>query len=72
MSFSSDTKKELCRTQINSREEMTSECYGMLLYCKRFGADNIVFSTEVCIVCPDCVVARIQVNFQFGHPIFIA
>ena len=25
---------------------MTSECYGMLLYCKRFGADNIVFSTE--------------------------
>lgn len=46
MSFSSDTKRELCRTEINSKEEMTSECYGMLLYCKRFGADNIVFSTE--------------------------
>ena len=46
MSFSSDTKKELCKVHNTSVAENVAECYGLLLFCKHFSAKKIVFNTE--------------------------
>lgn len=46
MSFSSDTKKELCRVNNISVVEAVAECYGLLLFCKHFSNKRIVFNTE--------------------------
>lgn len=46
MSFSSDTKKELCRVQNETVAEAIAECYGLLLFCKHFSTKKIVFNTE--------------------------
>lgn len=46
MSFSSDTKKELCRTPYANIACIKAECYGFLLFCKKFKKDSIVLTTE--------------------------
>ncbi len=46
MSFSSDVKKELCKTRCFDREMRKAELYGMLLFGKTFRADKLVFTTE--------------------------
>ena len=46
MSFSSDIKKELCKTENSDAAELYAECYGLLLFCKRFTGKSIIFSTE--------------------------
>ena len=46
MSFSSDTKKELCKTASNLNEINIAETYGLLLFCKRFSDREISFKTE--------------------------
>lgn len=46
MSFSSDVKKELCALEINDKELMKAELYGMLLFGRSFRPDSMVFTTE--------------------------
>ncbi len=46
MSFSSDVKKELCAVLSCDREVLRAELYGMLLFCKYFSQNKIVFTTE--------------------------
>ncbi|MBQ5311934.1 MAG: DNA-binding protein WhiA [Oscillospiraceae bacterium] len=45
MSFSQDIKEELCQG-INDRDKEYGCLYGMLLFCRRFDASEIVFQTE--------------------------
>lgn len=46
MSFSYDVKKELCNIPFGDRQQMYAECYGMILFAKRFTPKEIVFKTE--------------------------
>lgn len=46
MSFSFDVKKELCNIPFGEKEQMYAECYGMLLFAKRFSPREIVLKTE--------------------------
>lgn len=46
MSFSSDTKSELCREQLQKRCCAVAEAYGVLLYCNMFTADEIRIVTS--------------------------
>lgn len=46
MSFSSDVKKELCSIKYNDYAELYAECYGMLLFARRFTLREILFKTE--------------------------
>lgn len=46
MSFSSDTKKELCKSSLKLDEMIKAEAYGLLLFCKRFSEQEISFRTE--------------------------
>ena len=46
MSFSSDTKKELCKFNFKKQKFKEVEMYGMLLFCKNFTEDTIVFVTR--------------------------
>ena len=51
MSFSSDVKKELCSLQINPEDNLAvertvAECYGMLLFGKKFSFNEISLATE--------------------------
>lgn len=46
MSFSSDTKKELCRIQTKLDEMVKAEAYGLLLFCRKFSDSEISFKTE--------------------------
>lgn len=48
MSFSSDTKNELCKTDIDDIQtaHLRAEYYGMLLFGKKFTSREIVFRTE--------------------------
>ena len=46
MSFSSDTKAELCRQAIQKRCCAIAEAYGILLYCNMFTADEIRIVTS--------------------------
>lgn len=41
MSFSSDVKAELCRSAAGSRQNAAAECYGVLLFCNTFSAQEI-------------------------------
>ena len=50
MSFSYSVKKELCGLMID-RDRKFACLYGMLLFCKNFDADSIVFQTENDMVC---------------------
>ena len=46
MSFSFETKKELCSFVNQNAVSMRAECYGFLLFAKIFSHDKIVFNTE--------------------------
>lgn len=46
MSFSYDTKAELCRDPIGRKCCALAECYGLLLYCNTFSAREIKIITE--------------------------
>ena len=46
MSFSADTKKELCCSENRRSGEMLAECYGLLLFSRYFSEKKIVFHTE--------------------------
>lgn len=46
MSFSSETKNELCRVHINEKQSAIAECYGVLLYCNTFSNKEIKIITE--------------------------
>lgn len=46
MSFSFETKKELCSFVNQNAASMRAECYGFLLFAKIFSHDKIVFNTE--------------------------
>ena len=46
MSFSSDTKRELCKVQAKLDEMIKAEAYGLLLFCKKFSDKDILFKTE--------------------------
>ncbi len=50
MSFSYSVKKELCSI-ITDRDRKYACLYGMLLFCRNFSADSIVFQTENDMVC---------------------
>ena len=41
MSFSADTKAELCSGRIEKRSLAVAECYGILLYCNTFRANEV-------------------------------
>ena len=41
MSFSSDVKAELCRTELGARACAVAECYGVLLFCNTFSSREI-------------------------------
>ncbi len=45
MSFSHNVKEELCSV-ITDRDKEYACFYGMLLFCRKFGADEILFRTE--------------------------
>ena len=46
MSFSSDTKTELCRQSFGGKCCAVAECYGILLYCNTFMENGIKIVTE--------------------------
>ncbi|HHZ06176.1 MAG TPA: DNA-binding protein WhiA [Clostridiales bacterium] len=46
MSFSSETKKELCKAHNICTHYLRAECYGLLLFAKKFKYNEIVLSTE--------------------------
>ncbi len=46
MSFAKDTKKELCMNTSTDVEVLRSEFYAMLLLCRDFNSERIVFKTE--------------------------
>lgn len=46
MSFSSETKAEMCRQPLNKKCCVAAEIYGILLYCNTFSADEIRIVTE--------------------------
>ncbi len=46
MSFSGETKRELCRTSAGQKGCARAEAYGVLLYCNSFRADQIRIVTE--------------------------
>ena len=46
MSFSSDTKKELCKIPLKLDEMIKAEAYGLILFCKKFSEQEISFRTE--------------------------
>jgi DNA-binding transcriptional regulator WhiA len=41
MSFSSETKAELCDSRLDKRSLALAECYGVLLYCNTFRTSEI-------------------------------
>lgn len=46
MSFSSETKKELCKNVPKLNEFIKAEVYGLLLFCRHFTDSEISFTTE--------------------------
>ena len=46
MSFSSDTKYELSKLELNNQSHKYAELYGMLLFSSKFSAREILFKTE--------------------------
>lgn len=46
MSFSAETKKELCKAQLKYDELICAEAYGLLLFSKHFSKNEISFRTE--------------------------
>lgn len=46
MSFASFVRKELCSNTTSSVSKLRAECYGMMLFAKKFSAEKITFKTE--------------------------
>ena len=46
MSFSSDTKRELCKAKLKPPELAWAEAYGLMLFAKSFSSKEICFRTE--------------------------
>lgn len=46
MSFSKETKTELCKTKIHNKEEETAMVYGMVLFSRTFSASSLSLTTE--------------------------
>ena len=46
MSFSKETKSELCSANIFNKEQKIAQVYGMVLFSRTFSNSNISFSTE--------------------------
>lgn len=46
MSFSTDTKRELCKAQLKYDDLICAEAYGLLLFCKKFSPGEMYFRTE--------------------------
>ena len=46
MSFSSETKTELCELELGETCCVTAECYGMLLFARQFGERSVRIVTE--------------------------
>lgn len=46
MSFSAETKKELCKTHSENINENIAESYGLLLFCRKFTPKELTFTTE--------------------------
>ncbi len=46
MSFSKETKEELCTSPVSTEEQQTALVYGMLLFSKNFSASCIALTTE--------------------------
>lgn len=46
MSFASNVKAEICKAQLSKKCCALAECYGILLYCNTFSADQIKIVTE--------------------------
>ena len=46
MSFSKETKSELCNANIFKKEEKIAQVYGMVLFSRIFSENNISLSTE--------------------------
>jgi len=46
VSFSSETKKELCKNVPKLNEFIKAEVYGLLLFCRHFSDSEISFTTE--------------------------
>lgn len=50
MSFAHEVKKELTRSTDNDRTRLLSECYGMLLFSRKFSCSEIGLKTEsICV-----------------------
>ncbi len=59
MSFSSEIRKELCKTALHKKCCIQAEAYGVLLYCSCFHSDLIRIMTE-----SDAFAARLPVLFK--------
>lgn len=46
MSFAAQVKKELCSNTTSSVEKLRAECYGMMLFARKFSSEKITFKTE--------------------------
>ena len=67
MSFSSETKAELCREPLQKRCCAVAEAYGVLLYCNMFTADEIrivTSSTELTERLPKLFKKAFGINFD--------
>lgn len=64
MSFSSDTKKELCKNPYDKLTDLQAECYGLLLFAKTFKENEILLNTENSFVAnrfSELLTARFQI-----------
>ncbi len=59
MSFSSDVKAELCRTEIGSKTCAVAECYGILLFSNTFSGSEIKIITGA-----ECFASRLPKLFH--------
>lgn len=59
MSFAGDVKSELCRGVVSKKCCSQAECYGILLYCNTYSADEIRIITE-----SDALAQRLPVLFK--------
>ena len=60
MSFSYETKNELCRLPVQKLCCARAEAYGILLYCNTFHASEVRIVTELCRPAAPVVPAGVQ------------
>ncbi len=71
MSFSTETKAELCRSSLKNTDILHSEMYGMLLFARRFTSAEISFRTDsedaakrFVSVAARCVYPAVKINTE--------